>query len=108
MKPKHEESKKYRVSADLKPFIRGVLIRGFYHVRFAKEDEQWYCYTNCTSDAFHKVVQRAKCEKISKENGGALYVTEVEARNQGLINELMKQKGVNSYRILRKEKETDS
>lgn len=99
---KHEE--KYQVSAELKPFVRGVLIRGFYDFRFRKNGEQLYCYTNCEPDVFDKILQRARCEKLSKENGGALYVTETEARNQGFINELMRQTGVNAYRTI---KETD-
>lgn len=55
--------KKYRVSKELKKYVRRVLIRSFYKYHFITDDEgQCWCVTNATSDAFHQIVQRAKCE----------------------------------------------
>ena len=102
MKQQREGFKKYKASLGLKKDIRRILIRGFYHVSFSVEDGQLYCCTNCPSDAFHKVVQRAKCEKQS-EKDGVLYVTEAEAANVAFVTDLMRTKGVTSYLIIDKE-----
>ena len=62
--------KKYRVSKELKKYVRRVLIRSFYKYHFITDDEgQCWCVTNATSDAFHQIVQRAKCEKATEETG---------------------------------------
>ena len=46
--------KKYRVSKELKKYVRRVLIRSFYKYHFITDDEgQCWCVTNATSDAFH-------------------------------------------------------
>lgn len=51
--------KTYRVSSDLKNFVRRVLVRSFYSCRMTKDKNgQWYCTTNASSDTFHKIVQR--------------------------------------------------
>lgn len=56
-----------------------------------REDEAGtlWCYTNASSDTFHKVVQRARCEKRTKETG-IFFVTTREANNPIMMEELDK------------------
>lgn len=78
--------KKYRVSKELKKYVRRVLIRSFYKYHFITDDEgQCWCVTNATSDAFHQIVQRAKCEKATEETG--VFMVTAKERNNVWIGE---------------------
>lgn len=92
--------KKYRVSKGLKKYIRHILIRSYYRYRFVSDDEgQCWCITNATSDAFHQIVQRAKCEKITEETG-MMMVTAKERNNPQLLTTLLKQNGTSVYQVI--------
>ena len=81
--------KKYRVSKELKKYVRRVLIRSFYKYHFITDDEgQCWCVTNATSDAFHQIVQRAKCEKATEETG-VFMVTAKERNNVKMLSSLL-------------------
>lgn len=82
--------RRYRVNPSLKHYVRRVLIRSFYSCKM-REDEAGtlWCYTNASSDTFHKVVQRARCEKRTKETG-IFFVTTREANNPIMMEELDK------------------
>lgn len=92
--------KDYRVSPELKKYVRRILLRSFYtcHMYTDEEGQDW-CATNCPSDSFHRIVQRAKCEKASEESGN-FYVTAKEACNQAYLTGLMEFKGVQSYTVI--------
>lgn len=92
--------KKYKISEELKPYIRKILIRSFYQCKMTKDaDNNLFCITNASSDTFHKIVQRAKCEKMSKETG-SFYVTAKEAQNTMLLNCLLEQTGQKSFVVI--------
>lgn len=92
--------KKYRVSKELKKYVRRVLIRSFYKYHFITDDGgQCWCVTNATSDAFHQIVQRAKCEKATEETG-VFMVTAKERNNVKMLSSLLKQNGVTSYQVI--------
>jgi len=73
----------YRFREELISEISSVLSRGYYGYKILGREsypeayEQFPCKegymlvnTNAPSDAFHKMVQRAMCEKADKETGG--------------------------------------
>lgn len=91
--------RKYRISPGLKKYVRKVLIRCFYSCRMEQEDGCWWCYTNASSDTFHRIVQRARCEKVSDETG-TFYVTYSEAKDTLLMPLLLEQAKTNSYQII--------
>lgn len=92
--------KKYRVSQALKPYIRRLLIKSFHSCRMTEdEDGQIWCMTNMSSDSFHRLVQRAKCEKVTEEIG-IFQVTAKEAKNPLLLNLLLKDAGTTTYQVI--------
>ena len=60
---------------------------------------QWYCTTNASSDTFHKIVQRAKCEKLTKETG-VFHVTNRERNNELYLTYLLDASGVSAYQVV--------
>lgn len=80
--------KHYKVSKELYPFVRRILTRGYHKFSFEETDEGWLCITPISSDNFHKIIQRAKCEKKSRETGN-FYVTAREHNNTLLLNALL-------------------
>ncbi len=94
---------KYCVSKELKKYIRRILCRCFYSFHFEENtDGNTYCYTNCPENAFYKVVDRAKCERLSERNG-KLYLTEKEAQNVGFQIEMQRITGKNSFLVVYQE-----
>lgn len=92
--------KRYRVSNSLKKYIRHILIRSFYRYHFVTDDDgQCWCVTNATSDAFHQIVQRAKCEKVTEETG-TFMVTARERNNPQFLATLLKQNGTTVYQVI--------
>lgn len=92
--------KRYRVSNDLKKYVRRVLMLFHANWRMVKdEDGQIWCITNLTSNHFHKIVQRAKCEKATDETG-ILHVTFEESCNEGFIAHLLHTRGKTAYTVI--------
>ena len=92
--------KRYRVSNDLKKYVRRVLMLFHANWRMVKDkDGQIWCITNLTSNHFHKIVQRAKCEKASDETG-IMHVTFKESCNGGFMAHMMRTRGKNSYIVI--------
>ena len=92
--------KRYRVSTDLKKYLRRVLTMSRAQWRMVKDkDGQSWCITNLSSNHFHRLVQRAKCEKATEETG-ILHVTFKESINSAFVTLLMHERGVNSFRII--------
>lgn len=92
--------KKYRVSTELKPYIRKILIQSYHSCRMSKDDDgQEWCETDASSGVFHRIVQRAKCEKATDETG-VFQVTAKEAANEYRLNMLLDQANATSYQII--------
>ena len=91
--------RKYRISKDLKPYIRRILLRSFYQCHIEAHKDTLWCHTNASSDTFHRIVQRAKCEKASSETG-IFYVTTKEANNSLLLPVLLDQARTSVYRVI--------
>lgn len=93
--------KKYRVSKGLEPFVRRILLRSFYicNMEYDNNTDTIWCYTNCPPDAFHKVIQRAKCEKKERETG-LLYLTKAEAANMLIADELMRLHNTTCFTVI--------
>lgn len=92
--------RKYKVSKELKPFVRRILARSFYKCKMIPDEHgQVWCYTNATSDTFHRVVQRAKCEKKSKETG-FLQFTSKEVNNPLFLTAMLDLTGETAYQVI--------
>lgn len=92
--------KSYRVSPGLKPLVRRILLRSFYTCRMhSDEDGTIWCDTNASSDTFHKIVQRAKCEKKTEETG-TFWVTSREANNPVYLAELLRINKVKVFSVI--------
>lgn len=92
--------KKYRISKELKHYIRRTLFASFRPCKITTDaNGQLWCETNASSNTFHKVVQRAKCEKRSKEDG-VFYVTAKEAASPTLLDTMLRQRGITSYQVI--------
>ena len=92
--------KQYKVTKELYPFVRRVLTKGFHKFSFnKKEDGNWICETPISSDKFHNIVQRAYCEKRSKEDG-VFYVTSRERNSTLLLASLLEAANVKSYSVI--------
>lgn len=92
--------KRYRVSNELKPYVRRVLMTSFYSCRMViDKNKQCWCETNASSNTFHRIVQRAKCEKRSREDG-TFYVTSREAESPTILRTLLQQRGLTSYEVI--------
>ena len=95
--------KKFKVSSELRKNIRSVLARMEIPHKFIREDGQWFCETGISGEKFHKIVQRARCEKKTKEDN-LLYLTYRESQNPLLVSALLEQFNSNGFVIISKEK----
>ena len=92
--------KRYRVSNDLKKYVRRVLMLFHANWRMVKDkDGQIWCITNLSSNHFHKIVQRAKCEKASDETG-IMHVTFKESCNGGFMAHMLHTRGQTAYVVI--------
>ena len=93
--------KKYKVSKELYPFVRKILTRGYHKFSFEKDETngRWLCHTPISSDNFHKIIQRAKCEKKSKEDN-VYYVTSRERNSTLLLMSLLEAANQKSYSVI--------
>lgn len=92
--------RKYRVSKELKKYLRRVLVlsRATWHME-TDENGQCWCYTTLSSNHFHRLVQRAKCEKITEETG-VLHVTFKESRDIAFVTYLMHERNAGHYCVI--------
>lgn len=91
--------KDYKINPELKKYILEELQASYHSCHFLKKDGVLYCRTNCGSDAFHRIVQRARCVKKTKETG-ELYLTLWEALNSDVARRLMARYNRHSYSII--------
>lgn len=92
--------KRYRVNYDLRKYVRQVLVLSRAKWRMVKDkDGQLWCITNLSSNHFHDLVLRARCEKVTEETG-ILHVTFKESCNTTFTNCLMRQRGVSHYCVI--------
>ena len=96
--------KRFKVSKDLRRYIKVILTRTEIPHKFVREGDQWYCETVISGEKFHKVVQRAACEKKSEEDG-ILYLTHRESKDPTLTQALLELFGSNGFVIFSKKKE---
>lgn len=92
--------KKYKVSDNLGDKVTRILHRHLYTFRSEWDENgtEWV-YTNCPSDTFHKIVQRAKCELISEEKG-IFYITREESKDVFRLQDLLRFYHENSFSII--------
>lgn len=98
-----KQTKKFKVSTELRDYIRNVLARDNVFHRFITEDDQLYCIAAISGERFHKVVKRALCEKRTAETG-LLHVTYEESKNDALCEALMKLHDANSFVVISNKK----
>lgn len=91
--------KEYKTSKEIKPFLRGVLIRCMIPHQFKKKEDGFSVMTPVSGRQFHRYVSRAICEKKSKETG-LFYVTKEEARRGDYIASLLESSGRSAYVVL--------
>lgn len=94
----------FKVSNELKNHIRVVLTRLEIRHKFVRKNDQWYCATRLSGEKFHKIVQRAMCEKRSEEDG-ILYLTFRESQDPILVQSLLKTFKSNGFCIIGKPKQ---
>lgn len=88
----------FKVSQDLKPYIRRILYERHISFKFFKEDDIWKVQVPLSGQRFHEVVQRAKCEKLS-EDTGILHLTKKESEDETRTASILKEKGKSSFVI---------
>ena len=92
--------KRYKISKELKKYLRRVFVLGKLKWEVQKDENgQWWCITNISSNHFHRLVQRAKCEKATEETG-VLHITYKESLNPAFATYLMHQVGTTSYCVI--------
>ena len=92
--------KQYKVSKEMMPYVATVLTRGIHTFNFKEtEDGDWICFTPISSDNFHRIVQRAKCEKKNEETGN-FYVTSRERNDTLYLAALLEFSNKKSYSVI--------
>ena len=89
---------KYKVSKELRPYVMAVLLRSFYKCQVSETGGQCFCTTNASSDTFHRIVQRAKCEKVTEETG--LFQITKEEKDSYVYVYLLEQAGKTAYQVI--------
>lgn len=90
----------FRVSKALRQYVNGVLKRKNVPYQYIeKKGELLIQVEGLSGTQFHKIVQRAKCEKKSLETG-SLYITKEESENPAAFTELMQVSGRTSFLVL--------
>ena len=93
--------KKYRVSQDLLPYVRKILTRREHRYRIVKEGDDYHVLMMISSEAFHAIIKRAACEKLSKESGWT-YLTEDEASNPMRASRILNEVHATSFLVYKK------
>lgn len=70
----------FRISQELRPYIRLALARQKVPSHIFTKDGKNYIRIRMSGEKFHKVVLRARCEKLTHDTG-LLHVTEEESDN---------------------------
>lgn len=94
---------RFKISHELKPYIRRLMSRSEERFRIRTEEGQLYLYTELSGTRFHNVVQRAKCMKLS-EDTGILHITKRESENNELVMSLQQEYHATSYVITGQQK----
>lgn len=89
---------RFKISQELKPYIRQLMSRSENRFRIKEEDGALYLYCDMSGTKFHNIVQRAKCMKLSEETG-ILHVTKRESEDNELVMSLQKEFNTHSYVI---------
>lgn len=97
--------RKFKVSDSLRKYVKMILVRMEIPNKFIQENGQWYCETVISGEKFHKIVQRAKCEKKTKEEN-LLHLTYRESQDPVLVKALLEQFNSNGFVIASKKKDT--
>lgn len=91
---------RYYVSKDIKPALQNVLVRGFHDYVFQREKNgEWTCLSPLSEKKFEGLVNRAVCEKKSKEDG-VFYITSEESENMIYKTLLLESAGQKSCVVL--------
>lgn len=92
--------RQFKVSGNLKPFVNRILKESYYSSSMYTDNSgQAWCKTNASSDTFHRVVLRAKCQKMSAEEG-VLCMTSEEYNNPFIRSSIMRAAGKNSCCVI--------
>lgn len=85
----------YRVNEELREYLEMVFLLTRQHRRWEKtEDGELYVHINASSDQFHEIVMRARCEWAEEKcNHAVVYVTRTEYCNQAFVEALIRAKG---------------
>ena len=90
----------YKVSHALKPFVNRILRQSYHDCHmYTDRNGQVWCKTNASSDTFHRVVQRAKCQKMSTEEG-VLCMTSEEFNDPYMRSSIMRDAGTRACCVI--------
>ena len=79
--------KTYKVSADIRPYLRRNLLRGCYSCRFFRDEKGVLrCKTNASSETFHKMIVFSRSDRDS-EKYGIKYVPYNNVKMELILNE---------------------
>jgi len=81
------EYREFRISKELRPYISVVLMKQSLPFKFKKKDDQYYISVPLSGEKFHKVVLKARAEKLTHDTG-TLYLTNEDADNPILVESL--------------------
>lgn len=79
--------RRFKISKELKPYIRLALARQRTPFCIKKEGDNLYVEVPLSGERFHKIVLRARCEKLTKETG-TVHLTREEA-DDALLRETL-------------------
>ena len=78
--------KKYKVSRNLWPYIRKILIRRVRRYKVIRENGEIFVQLTISNKEFHDIVKRALCEKETAESAdGYVYITPEEEYKTNII-----------------------
>lgn len=80
--------RKFRVSKELRNYILLVLARQKVPYKIERKDGNTFVKVPLSGERFHKVVLRARCEKLTKEKG-ILHLTKEESQNQSFVQSVL-------------------
>lgn len=73
-----KDYKKFRISPENRRDMRTELLLAYIKYFFSEEDGQLYCYAKCSGERFHKLHDRAVCNRLTRETG-IMHMTQREA-----------------------------
>lgn len=85
-------SKPYKVSESLYEYVTNILKRRGIKYTITENNNQKYCESNLSGEQFHKIVLRAKMEKLTDEKKSSIpFVATVELNNPVVMDEVGEQ-----------------